>query len=48
MKKFEIFAYIFSALFCAWLLASFINVNIHNTTDYNYAAWNAFALFLRL
>lgn len=33
-------------LFCwfVWFLVSMIDTNIHNTSDYNYANWNMFAI----
>jgi len=42
---FEKTACIFAAAMCIWLVASFINVNMHNMTDMQYAAWNVFNLF---
>ena len=40
MRKSEKVLYIVCILIMAWLVLSFINVIMHNMSDYNYASWN--------
>lgn len=42
---FEKIGYFFMAAIFIWIIASFVNVNMHNLTDMQYAAWNLFNLF---
>lgn len=41
------FKYIICILIIGWIIASFIDVNIHNMTTCEYASWNAFELLMK-
>ena len=46
MKKvLENLAFIICLAILIWGVASFIDVNSHNMTDYQYASWNLFNIF---
>ncbi len=45
MKAIKNLIFLVSILFMVWIVASFINVNLHNLTDQNFATWNLFTMF---
>lgn len=44
MRKSEKVLYAVCILFIVWLVLSFINIVMHNMSDYNYASWNMIEL----
>lgn len=42
MKKMKYTYLAFSLMFTTWVLASIVDVNMHNLTTMNYANWNIF------
>ena len=43
-KKIENIIYGISALGIMWVLASWVDVVLHNTTTFEYAPWNLFTI----
>ena len=39
-----LFCYAIAIVLTVWVIASFINVNMHNMSDGAYAVWNLFTL----
>ncbi len=33
---------VIALVFLLWIIASFIDVNMHNVSDFNYTSWNLF------
>lgn len=44
ISKQEIAVYIIVAVILIWFIASFIDTNIHNHSDYIYSSWNIFSI----
>ena len=40
----QIIGYAVAIVLALWVIASFININMHNLTDGAYAVWNLFTL----
>lgn len=40
----ENFMMVVSILITLWVVASFIDINMHNLSDYKYAQWNMFII----
>ena len=47
MKKKFYTVYIISVLILVWIIASYINVIMHNMDDCKYASWNVFVICLK-
>ena len=46
ISKQEIAVYIIVAVILIWFIASFIDTNIHNHSDYIYSSWNIFSILV--
>lgn len=44
-KTIENIIYTIIIMFFLWFLISFIDVNLHNMSDYQYADWNMFRIW---
>lgn len=47
MKSFKNVVVILSIIFIVYIAVSFIEILVHNTSDFIYSDWNAFKLFLK-
>ena len=43
----QIIGYAVATVLALWVIASFINVNMHNMSDGAYAVWNLFTLLFQ-
>lgn len=46
MKRVEKIIYVCCLVVLAWLIASFIDINMHNLSDLKYHSWNMFRILL--